>query len=205
MIFTDFFTKKIDSKKLAQKEHARLLVVSDSHGLYSALENIILKYGRGCDALIHCGDGNTDLSLLLKNAETNEELKEAIPNVVINVRGNCDPDPKIPLKQIFTVNGTKILVVHGHNQNVNFGLDQLALQAQLQECKVAIYGHTHIASERRFATLSLINPGSCSSPRGGQKAGFAIITVEKDFIDTAFLRRTNSTDANSDFEIYHPL
>ena len=50
---------------LENKDHARLLVLSDSHGRYGILESIIRRFGGECDALIFCGDGVSDIAQLL--------------------------------------------------------------------------------------------------------------------------------------------
>ena len=55
--------KAIDA--LAIKDHARLLVISDSHGRSAVMESIVRGFGSKCDALIFCGDGVCDIAQLL--------------------------------------------------------------------------------------------------------------------------------------------
>ena len=200
-------------KALDEKEQARILLVSDSHHNYKALENIVLNYGKDCDAMIHSGDGISDLELLVRLSKSNLNLKKALPPVIAFVRGNCDPSDcsfpgkrfiQTPQNQILKVCGSDILIVHGHNQGVNFTLEKLGLEAKILNCKAAIYGHTHVASQVIADKIYLINPGSCSLPRGGQKPGFAILTVGKDFMDTAFLQKSDEGNPFSDFKIYTP-
>ena len=50
---------------LENKDHARLLVLSDSHGRYGLMESIVRGFGGKCDALIFCGDGVCDIAQLL--------------------------------------------------------------------------------------------------------------------------------------------
>lgn len=187
---------KEDIENLAHKDHARILIISDSHGNYSVLEKIIRQYGKSCDALAFCGDGARDIAQLLSFSKNDDSLKSSIPKVIALAQGNGDPSAypmensnylRIPEKEILTANGQKILIVHGHRQGVDYGLDLLAYEMQEDDCNAAFYGHTHISDEYFKGSYKIINPGSCSRPRGGQPAGFAIATVEKTFIDIAFI------------------
>lgn len=180
---------------LENKDHARLLVLSDSHGKYSTMDSIVRGYGAECDALIFCGDGVCDIAQLLYMAKTDKKLMACVPPVIAAVRGNCDPG-SYPLDKgtlyfsemiELKVNGTGILISHGHMQNVDYGVETLGLEMQVSGCSTGFYGHTHVASEENFRNFKIVNPGSCARPRGGQQAGFAIATVEKSFVDIAFI------------------
>lgn len=206
-------TKK-DLDKLAQKDHARILIISDSHGNYAMMEKIVLQFGPKCDALAFCGDGACDIAQLLSTADFNHQLKKALPSVIAFVQGNGDPQSypvspirsiKVPPYEVLTVNNQNFMIVHGHRQGVDFGFDLLWFEMQEKECKTAFYGHTHIAHEDKKGSYKFINPGSCSRPRGGQPAGFAIATVEKDFVDVAFLRVNRGQNGETVFDLWNPL
>ncbi|MCR4734389.1 MAG: metallophosphoesterase [Treponema sp.] len=221
-LFNNMFTTEEELEKLAHKDKARILTVSDSHGMVDSLRNIVFKYGKECDALIHCGDGIQDLIRLIENSFFLKTMQEFLPPVIVFVKGNCDASSFsyqnpgksfmlkksgpfiIPPNQIITVNEKKLLIVHGHNQGINYGFEKLGLETKLLECSTALYGHTHIASDRTIDDIRFINPGSCSSPRDGQTPGFAILTIEKNFIDAAFLRQ-KKYKSSSEYEIYTPL
>ena len=198
---------------LAEKDHARLLIISDSHGHSSVMESIVRGYGAKCDALIFCGDGVGDIARLLYAAKADKKLMDCVPPVIAAVRGNCDPgsypldngtlyfSEMIELK----VNGTGILISHGHMQNVDFGVETLGLEMQVSECKTGFYGHTHVAREENFKNFKIVNPGSCARPRGGQPAGFAIATVEKTFVDVAFIKMEMGSDGCTEYKIWNPF
>ena len=106
---------------LETKDHARLLVISDSHGRYGIFESIVRGYGAQCDALIFCGDGVADVATLLYKQKFDEKLAECVPPVIAAVHGNCDPS-SYPLDKgtlyfsemiELKVNGRGILVTHG--------------------------------------------------------------------------------------------
>ncbi len=197
---------------LETKDHARLLVISDSHGRYGVVESIVRGYGAKCDALIFCGDGVSDIAQLLYAQKADSKLAACIPPVIAAVHGNCDPS-SYPLDKgalyfsemiELKVNGRGILITHGHNQGVDFGLDSLGLEMQVSECNTAFYGHTHVAREDNFKNFKIVNPGSCARPRGGQPAGFAIATVEKSFVDIAFIKMVMGSDGTSEYKIWNP-
>lgn len=199
---------------LASKDHARILVLSDSHGHPSILMNIIKHYGKDCDALAFCGDGANDLSILISDSHSDEELVKCTPPVIAFARGNGDPSSyplnshrslAIPNSQILTVNGNNIMIVHGHREGVDFGLENLGLEMQINECKTAFYGHTHIAREDNLNGYKFVNPGSVARPRGGQPASFAIATVEKNFIDIAFIKIEMDNSGQTNFQIWKPI
>ncbi len=197
---------------LETKDHARLLVLSDSHGRYGIFESIVRGFGRECDALIFCGDGVSDIAQLLYAAKADKKLGECLPPVIAAVHGNCDP-ASYPLDKgtlyfssmiELKVNGRGFLVTHGHNQGVDWGVETLGLEMQVSECTTAFYGHTHVAREDNFKNFKMVNPGSCSRPRGGQPAGFAIATVEKSFVDIAFIKMEAGSDGATEYKIWNP-
>mgnify|MGYP003321269334 CR=1 FL=1 len=192
----------------------RILVISDSHGHPSIFMNIVRRYGKDCDALVFCGDGAGDVATLLLATQTDKELKECTPSVIAFVQGNGDPSSypldsehsiSIPESQILTVNNRNFMIVHGHREGVDFGLENLGFQMQLSDCKVAFYGHTHIAREDNLEGYKFVNPGSIARPRGGQPACFAIATVEKNFVDMAFIKIEQKGDGSDNFQIWNPI
>ena len=199
--------------ELAKKDHARLLIISDSHGHYSVFEKIVRDFGVKCDALVFCGDGVSDIAQLLYTAKSNKKIMSSVPPVIAAVKGNCDPgtypldkgslyfSEMIELK----VNDRNFLITHGHNQGVDWGIENLGLEMQVSECKTAFYGHTHVAKEDNINGYKIVNPGSCARPRGGQAPGFAIATVEKNFVDIAFIKMTPDSDGATKFTIWNPL
>ncbi|MCR5188252.1 MAG: YfcE family phosphodiesterase [Treponema sp.] len=205
---------KEDIEALSSQDHARLLVISDSHGHRQVLEEIIKNYGKECHALVFCGDGAGDLAYILNLSKRDSLMQEALPGVIALARGNGDPSTypvnpdfslNLPNSQSFIVNGHKILVVHGHREGIDFGFENLGLEMQLSECKLAFYGHTHIAREDRINDYQLVNPGSCARPRGGQPAGFAIATVEKTFIDIAFIKMQKDLEGKKSYRTWQPI
>lgn len=200
-------------EELKTKNHARILVLSDSHGKFNVVKQIINQYGKTCDALIFCGDGIGDIATILSSS-FDDDFFACIPKVISFARGNGDPSNypvtenqtiKIPEKQILQVNNQKILIVHGHKQGIDFDTTSLKFEMQLLDCKTAFFGHTHIAQQINEDGFSLINPGSCSRPRGNQSPGFAIATVEKSFVDVAFIKMNILDAGKNQFSLWTPF
>lgn len=219
-----FIASRKDLEELAVKDHARILVLSDSHGNYKIFLKLLKQFGPECDALVFCGDGIGDLAEILELAQSDEELKQIIPPVIAFVRGNGDPqtfpvsydvgkyNPKsvndqykgtlhVPASQVLRANNTNFYICHGHSFGVYFGIDQLGLAVKYNECSFGIYGHTHIGALDTFSDCKLLNPGSCSRPRGGDTASCAIITVEKKFTDVAFIKIQNAYGDKLEFKV----
>ncbi len=146
-------------------------------------------------------------------AKSDEKLASRVPPVSAAVHGNCDPST-YPLDKgtlyfsemiELKVNGRGILITHGHNQGVDWGVETLGLEMQVSECNTAFYGHTHVAREDNFKNFKIVNPGSCSRPRGGQPAGFAIATVEKTFVDIAFIKMEMDSNGQTKCSIWNPM
>ena len=216
-----------DIMALTQKEQARILTISDSHGDWRGLMRIVKQFGPTCDALVITGDCWRDLAELLELANEDDAVRKVIPPVVGFVRGNGDPSyfavsydigknnsnartlPKgsvlMPPSLVLTANGQQILFVHGHMEGVDFGYNKLGLDAKMQGIHVAVHGHTHVPVFEQRGDFTFINPGSISRPRGGNPASFAILTVEKTFVDAAFLRIKDCMGDEGSFELFSPL
>lgn len=202
-----------DIELLSKKDHARILVISDSHNHPGIFASIIKNFGEKCDALVFCGDGAGDFAQTLALADEDKLFKKCLPSVIAIVRGNGDPGSypvsttqsiSIPNRQVLTVNGHNFMIVHGHNEGVDFTMENLGLEMQIADCAVAFYGHTHIACEEIEGKYKFVNPGSCARPRGGQPACFAIATVEKSFVDIAFIKMEAGSSGATEYKVWNP-
>jgi putative phosphoesterase len=192
----------IGSKEaISRLEHAdkvRILVVSDSHGNAEVLEEIALEFGKECNALIFCGDGAGDLMEMFADSRKNNRLAEALPSVIAIVRGNGDGEwhsdapagrngqtadvtPvtfRIALKQrlLFKVAGKNVFVAHGNAHNIDSGIETLLAAGAIMDADMIFFGHTHQPFMRESNAALILNPGSCSRPRGGFPPSFAIVS-----------------------------
>lgn len=164
----------------------KILILSDSHGRSENIRLAIVK--EKPDMLIHLGDIEDDPERVRK------WLGLAVPAVF--VQGNCDRYGGYDLQKsaVFELNGHKFFCAHGHMQGVNYGLQNLMYTAMENGCDIAMYGHTHVPYDEEFPgpetadsetgkkekSIRILNPGSISLPRGGNRRTYMIMTFDSD-------------------------
>lgn len=126
----------------------KLIIVSDSHGSYQVLVDLLNKE-KDADIFIHLGDFEIPLYLM---------------DNFLYVKGNCDYDPSIPLKKDIIVENLKIHLEHGNNHS--FLINKLDY-VRATESDIFLYGHSHIYNVEKINNTYLINPGSILRPRDG--------------------------------------
>ena len=135
--------------------------MSDSHGNYRRVEEVVRQNRGEADAFIHLGDGLQEVELLL----------EKYPDLpLFCVRGNCDwghPMPGAKKTEARSFGDTKILYTHGDLYSVKFGLEPLVKAGREVDAQVVLYGHTHVARADYLDGMYVLNPGSLSQSRGG--------------------------------------
>lgn len=147
----------------------RIIVISDTHGNYSAIENVFLR-NTDADWFFHLGDGERELDrFIIANPMFSQKI--------IHVAGNCDYCSLS--HDIFTlpVMNAKILATHGHMHGVKSSLEPLKKLAIQNGCNIILYGHTHSRFMRCENGLYIMNPGSASCPRDGKPASFGHIDI----------------------------
>ncbi len=135
-----------------------IFVISDTHGQIDRAVEMYERFSAGViiDAVIHCGDYKRDADLLARK----------LHQKVVSVRGNCDGALEREFQTLDTPAG-RILVTHGHTENVGWGPDRLALLAESEGCACACYGHTHVPLVRRLPARAA---GQDSEGRGDHSA-----------------------------------
>lgn len=136
----------------------RLLIISDSHGRRSVIENAIEAQPDAKD-VIFLGDGEKQF----------KELSGIYSGIKFySVCGNCDFGSESKTYDILKIAGKKILYTHGHIFGVKSGLSRLSEFARKTGVDVALFGHTHIPFIEYADGLYLFNPGSISRPAVGK-------------------------------------
>lgn len=177
-----------DIASLADKDRARILVVSDSHGAKEMFKAIIRARGGESDALVFCGDGVSDLLSVLS--------VKGFPPVAAFVRGNNDYGNysiggqaiAVPARQVLQAAGHTLFIAHGHRQGVMAHYSSaLMSEAHMAGADIVLFGHTHVAEESDNA----INPGSLKYSRGMAGSSFAMLDIRNGGgIDAAFFTVT---------------
>lgn len=127
------------------------VVISDSHGNMrglSALDGIFKE----SDYIIHLGDTSTD----------GAKLKGEYGDKTVLINGNCDPVKYGEDELTFEIEGVKIFATHGHLYSVKTTLDKLYMRGNEENCRIALFGHTHRAEACERDNLTILNPGNMS-------------------------------------------
>lgn len=98
----------------------------------------------------------------------------------------------------FEADGVRFRLVHGSPRRMNEYLfadrDQRSLEriAQLADCDVLVFGHTHKPWVRVIEGVLFVNAGSAGKPKDGDpRAAWALITTEPDSPATVEIRRVD--------------
>ena len=151
----------------------RILVTSDSHRDVRALRRAA-DAAKPFDTFIFLGDGADDYS----------EVTMYLAGInTYAVKGNNDWDSMLVQTAAVEIGGYRFLLTHGHRYGIWNGFGNLTASAQLNNCTVALFGHTHCRHFSRENGIYLFNPGSVSCPRDGQPPSYGIITAEEGKLD----------------------
>ena len=128
----------------------KILIFSDSHGNVANMEDVVRL--ESPDRILHLGD-------LARDAE---DLAAKFPHIPVTyVPGNCDGRrPDLPEERIFTLDGCKILMTHGHIYHVKLGMGMAVRAAREAGAHLLLFGHTHEAYCQFENGLWIVNPGS---------------------------------------------
>lgn len=139
------------------------------------------------DLILHAGD--------IVSHKVISVLEEVAP--VVMVQGNRDIYlfPHVPRKKIFRINGTKLVMMHGHATFGRYIFNKfryLLLPFRLSwfwptlikekgDADIVIFGHTHRAMNEAVDGVVFFNPGSVTvSPNKGGALTFGVIHLHQD-------------------------
>ena len=145
----------------------KIVVAADSHKEYKKYRSVV-EDNLDADMFIHLGDGEHEFA----------DVKREFPDKTFYfVQGESDFG-KYEHKLILEAEGYRMLCVHGHEQNVGQGLDPLIAEAKAEDCKIALYGHTHMYRVDCIGGVYVMNPGAIDSPRGRNKPSYGVILID---------------------------
>ena len=159
----------------------KYLVMSDLHGSYTAFKEIEKAYHyHKVDAILCLGDilyhgPRNDLP----NGYAPKKVIEAInpyKDQIISVRGNCEAEvdqmvldfPVLATYSELYLGSKRVFMTHGHIYNKDN-------MPPLKENDIFMQGHTHIPTVHKENGIYMLNPGSCTIPKGGHPATYAIL------------------------------
>ena len=140
----------------------RILLVSDSHGNYQALDRLAKMYPN-MDVYLHAGDSEQDEFSIMP---------------FVSVRGNCDHYYDFP----------NYLVIPSPKGNIYVQHTPFASKDVLNKhnAKIVIHGHTHYRRNEIKNGILFINPGAISYARDKYDGSYAIIEINENKIEVKF-------------------
>ena len=143
-----------------------IAVVSDTHGIvlpvaYSLQRNKV-------DIVLHLGDYASDA----------KKIEQITGMEIYAVAGNCDENSKdFPEELVLEIRRKKFFLTHGHNYDVDNGIDKIVEKAKEVGADYALFGHTHVHLRERVDGITVLNPGSTPLPRKGDTKGYYIVNL----------------------------
>ena len=140
----------------------KILLVSDSHNDYQALDQLAAKYPN-MDLYLHAGDSEQD---------------EFSIKPFISVRGNCDHYYDFP----------NYLVIPSPIGNIYVQHTPYVSKSVINEhnAKIVIHGHTHVRRKEMKNGILFINPGAISYARDKFNGSYAIVEIENQNVEVTF-------------------
>lgn len=146
----------------------KILVVSDTHRNNNNYLKVLERVGP-LDMVIHCGDVEGSELLISKAAGCQVEM----------VQGNNDFFSDLPREKEFMIGQYKVWLTHGHNYYIAMNSEIIKQEARDREIDIVMCGHTHKPVVDIGNDLTLINPGSISYPRqGNRKPSYILMEID---------------------------
>ena len=140
----------------------KILLVSDSHSNYEALDRLFKMYPN-MDLYLHAGDSEQD---------------EFSIKPFISVRGNCD----------HYYDFLNFLVIPSPYGNIYVQHTPFVSKSVINEhnAKIVIHGHTHTRRNEKVNGILFINPGAISFARDKYEGSYAILNIEENKVEVKF-------------------
>ena len=130
-----------------------ITVFSDLHG--GSERNMEEAFAES-DYVVFLGDG------LMKIRHFEYEY----PEKFLFVRGNCDGYDETPLHRIVDFDGVRVMLTHGHEERVKYGLLNILGIAKKEHVNIVLFGHTHRPEVTEIDGILFVNPGSAAGSYG---------------------------------------
>ena len=162
-----------------------IMIASDIHGSSDCCRKMIAAFEHEkADRLLLLGDilGNGPRKKLFGKYDGDDVagMLNKLGGRVLCVKGNCDDEssqrvldfPIMAEYCLLYVGGRAVCASHGNKFNMRH-------LPPISRGDILLHGHTHIPAWERFGKDNIyVNPGSVSSPRGGSKCSYMMMSDE---------------------------
>ena len=155
----------------------RILVISDTHGDFFALNDAVKKHSNA-EIVFFLGDGYKELC----------DVEALYPEKkFLAVKGNCDFFCPLPAVDIISTEFGKIMFTHGDVFDVKSTMVNIKRTAQQNDVRLVLFGHTHKKYMEYDDGIYYFNPGSLG--RAGEEGkSYGVCDVLKSGIMTNFIK-----------------
>ena len=143
----------------------KIAVLYDTHYIagFTRLPVDFWRHFDGVEQILHCGDiGDKDLY--------GDFAAIATETAVLGNNDGLVFGGTLPERQIFTIEGVRIGMFHGHRWKAPFGFTK-------EDIDLLLCGHTHVPRDEMIDGIRVINPGSVTRPRGGSHPSMGILEI----------------------------
>ncbi len=150
----------------------KVLIVSDTHRRDGNLKAAIKKEAP-FDMMIHLGDSEGS-EAYFEEWVNNERCS------IYSVRGNNDFFSGSPAERMIYIGNYRVFLTHGHMYGVSMSTMRLREEAASRGATIAMFGHSHRPHLTRPDGMIVLNPGSLSYPRqGDRKCTYIVMTLDE--------------------------
>ncbi|MCL2420951.1 MAG: metallophosphoesterase [Defluviitaleaceae bacterium] len=150
---------------------SNILVMSDTHGVTSAVKSLLDTFKSQVDAVVHLGDCMRDIHRYA--------LSEADGRLFYMVNGNVDYEENAVEEQVIDIAGKRIFITHGHHYDVKTKLDHIIYRAMELQVNACLFGHTHEPVKFKHEGIFFLNPGSLKYPRLGTDRSYGLLGISE--------------------------
>lgn len=141
----------------------KIVVVSDSHGDYQSLLDIVNKE-YGTDIYIHLGDYS---------------IPDYLMSDFLVVKGNNDFGSEFPYFRDIVIGKNKNIKIHfehGSSFMFLFNKENYILE---KNCDIFLFGHSHRKESYKEGKTFVFNPGSITKPRDDIKGSYLVLNIKE--------------------------
>lgn len=153
----------------------KFLVMSDNHGRYLKVQEVIDTWRDKVEYIFHTGD---------TEFPSDDVIWDKVDGVVT---GNMDFDRGYRKQMVVSTPVGNVFLEHGHLLGVNRGYKEIFEAGKKQNADFIFHGHTHRLYAEYIDGVLLMNPGSLNQSRGEHpERTFAVVDVLDEKIEIQF-------------------
>jgi putative phosphoesterase len=149
----------------------KIMIVSDTHGVHRYLDKALEQIGK-IDMFIHLGDVSNGFTYMDAVIDCEKYI----------ISGNNDYFSDLPRELEFYIGSKKVFITHGHKYLHSWavsGAERIINYGRSKKADIIMFGHIHMPVLEILPDITVLNPGSISSPRqAGWENSFILMEMD---------------------------